>query len=221
MVDAAVLRRGQQELARRAANDLAALWRQVSNAVEARAALDEILPALIRTYGEAAATLAADWYDEARLIADIGGDFTAIPASIDDSGTESLADWAVNKGSDLEAILALVNGGLSRRILNFSRQTVMGSALADPAADGWQRVGVGDSCKFCAMLIGRGAVYSEATVDFASHDWCNCAAVMAFRGQPRPVKPYKVSPRRTVGPDGKPVRDADFERAQAWIATHL
>lgn len=221
MVDAALLRRGQQELARMAANELAAMWRQVSNAAEARVALNDILPALVRTYGQAAATLAADWYDEARAIADVGGAFTAIPADIVDSGTYALAGWAADKGTDVDSILALVEGGLARRILEFSRQTIMGSALADPAADGWQRVGVGDSCKFCAMLIGRGAVYSEATVDFASHDWCNCAAVMAFRGRPRPVKPYRVSPRRIIGPDGKPVRDADFERAQAWIATHL
>lgn len=222
MVDAAPLRRGQQELSRMAANDLAALWRQISNAAEAQIALNDVLPSLIQSYGEAAATLAADWYDEARLVAQVGGSFTAIPADIVESGDRALAGWALSKGTDLDSVLALVTGGLDRRILDFSRQTVMGSALADPAADGWQRVGVGDNCKFCAMLIGRGAVYSAAGADFASHDWCNCAAAPAFTGQPRPVKPYKVSPRRTIDPKtGKPLPDAAFELAKEWIAHNL
>jgi hypothetical protein len=30
------------------------------------------------------------------------------------------------------------------------------------------------------MLIGRGAVYSEATADFQSHDHCNCQAEPAW-----------------------------------------
>jgi hypothetical protein len=111
---------------------------------------------------------------------------------------------------------------MQRRIANFSRQTVMGSSVADPKARGWQRVGAGE-CKtgFCDMLIGRGAVYSEASADFAAHDHCKCSAAPAFDGEPRPVKPYTVSPRRTIDPEtGKPVIDANFLRAKEWIATH-
>ena len=53
------------------------------------------------------------------------------------------------------------------------------SSTTDPKARGWQRVGVGE-CDFCSMLIGRGAVYSEATADFLSHDHCHCYAEPAF-----------------------------------------
>lgn len=206
------LRKGQEALSRLAANDMAAMWRQVSNAVEARTALRDILPALVRTYGMAAASLAADWYDEAREIAAVSGAFTALPADLGASGADALALWATEHGTDIDSIKALTEGGLSRRISNYSRQTVMGSALADPAADGWQRVGVG-SCAFCAMLIGRGAVYSESTVDFSSHDWCNCGAAPAFKGEPRPVKPYTPGPRHGS--------EADMERAKDWIAAHV
>lgn len=198
------------------------MWRQVSNAVEARIALQDMLPSLIRTYGQAAAAVAADWYDEARVASGAGGAFTAIPANIGDQAPDALALWASEKGTDLASIQSLVEGGLTKRINAWSRETVMGSALADPHADGWQRVGSG-GCKtgFCDMLIGRGAVYTEASADFAAHDHCQCAAVPAFSGQPRPVKPYTVSPRRTIDPaTGKPVIDADFERAKAWIASH-
>lgn len=205
------LRDRQQALTRLALNDLAAMWRQVSNAVEARKALQDVLPALLETYGQAAAAVAADWYDEAREAAGVGRAFRAIPASIGEQAPDALALWASEKGTDLAAVRALAEGGIQRRITAWSRETVMGSALADPSADGWQRVGSG-SCAFCAMLIGRGAVYSEASADFASHDHCNCAAVPAFEGEPRPVKQYTPGPRHGS--------EADFARAKAWIAEH-
>lgn len=205
------LRRAERELTRLAANDLAALWRQVSNFAEARVALADALPALVDTYGQAAAAVAADWYDEARAAAEVSGSFRALPASISDPGADVLAGWAASKGTDLAAIQELALGGMQRRILNFSRQTVMGSSLADPSADGWQRIGTGE-CDFCAMLVGRGAVYSEASADFASHDHCHCAAVPAFKGRPRAVKPYTPSQRHS---------DADQARAREWITEHM
>ena len=200
---------------------MAALWRQVSNAVEARIAMQDVLPALIQTYGHAAAAVAADWYDEAREIAEASGSFRAIPASIENNATDALALWASEHGTDLASVQKLAEGGVQRRIANFSRETVMGSALADPAADGWQRTGVG-SCGFCSMLIGRGAVYSESTVTFASHDHCNCVAVPAFRGQPKAVrldeqgKRLDFSSRASRTDDEQ--RKADNKRIRAWIA---
>lgn len=205
------LRNQQRDLVRLATNDMAALWRQVSNAREARIALRDVLPALIRTYGQAAASVAADWYDEARAAASVGGAFRSIPASVTGAGSDSLALWAAEHGTDLDSIRSLAEGGLQRRVVNFGRETVMGSALADPRADGWQRVGVG-SCDFCNMLIGRGAVYSEASADFGSHDNCKCAAAPAFSGRPREVRPYKASVRGS---------EADQDRAKAWIENNL
>lgn len=205
-----------------ARSDLDALWREVRNAAEAEVALRDILPGLIDTYGLAAGTLAADWYDDLRDKVEPKGHFRAIPADVPDTGAQALVGWAVNEAADLSGLQVLILGGMQRRIANFSRLTVMGSVVEDPGAAGWQRAGVGE-CKtgFCDMLIGRGAVYSEATADFAAHDHCQCTAVPAFHGEPRPVKPYTVSPRRTIDPDtGKPVIDADFLRAKEWIASH-
>lgn len=191
-----------------AGRDLAALWRQVRGAAQAERALQDILPAIIDTYGAAAATLAADWYDEARAKADVSGRFTAIPADIRDSGAQALIGWAASEATDLVAFQTLVEGGMQRRIVNFSRATVTGSSVADPKAIGWQRVGTGE-CGFCRMLIGRGAVYREATADFASHDHCHCSAVPAFDGEPRPVRPFTPSDRN--------ISPADKARARAFI----
>lgn len=205
------LRRAQAELARLATGDLAALWRQVSNAVEARIALQDVLPALVNAYGQAAAAVAADWYDEAREAAAVSGAFRALPASIENSATDALALWATSTGTDMDSIQSLVNGGLQRRIANWGRETVMGSSLADPASDGWQRTGVG-SCDFYNMLISRGAVFTESTADFGAHDDYMCQATPAFKGEPRPVQPYKPSVRHS---------EADQARAKEWIAANL
>lgn len=205
------LRSAERRLLAAAGSELAGLWRQVSNAVEAEQALRDVLPFLVRDYGQAAAAVAADWYEEARSVAAVRGSFTAVPASLGDQGVDSLARWAAGRGVTVESIRSLAVGGMERRIMQWSRDTVMGAALADPAADGWQRAGVG-SCAFCAMLIGRGAVYSEATADFSAHDACNCSAVPAFRGRPRPVSPFKPSERAHS--------DADRARVREWLRTH-
>jgi len=206
------LRDGVSGLVVYARRDLSALWQQVSNAAQAQTALHDVLPALIDTYGAAAATLAADWYDQARAKAAVKGRFTAIPADIRDTGAHALVGWAASTAADYPAFQTLIEGGMERRIANFSRGTITGSAVIDPHAAGWQRVGTGE-CAFCRMLIGRGAVYNKATADFASHDSCRCSAVPAWGGRPHPVKPFTPSSRGTS--------KADQARAREWIAHNL
>lgn len=173
------LRRGVALLANELAADLTVVWREVERAADAGKALHDILPALIEQYGLAAGTIAAEWYDELRAKRGIGGSFTAIPADIPDVGAHALVGWALDTATDYTAFQTLVLGGSQRRVANFARQTVTVSSTIDPKARGWQRVGVGE-CDFCQMLIGRGAVYSEATADFQSHDHCHCYAEPAW-----------------------------------------
>ena len=40
----------------------------------------------------------------------------------------------------------------------------------------YRRVGGSSLCAFCAMLVGRGPVYSQTTGYFRSHDHCGCTA---------------------------------------------
>ena len=215
MTTPAALRTAITDLAVLADRDLGAVWRQVSTADEANAALRDVLPDLIHTYSLASATISANWYDDLRDMIEARGRFTAIPAALDDLGADSLAGYAVaplyQAESDWRRARVLVQGGMQLRIANASRYTVAGSSIADPAAEGWQRQGSGE-CAFCSMLIGRGAVYSEAGADFAAHDHCNCSAVPAFKGEPRPVKPYTPSARKAT--------DADRARVREYLRTH-
>jgi hypothetical protein len=97
---------------------------------------------------------------------------------------------------------------MQRRIANFSRDTITGSSIADPKAQGWERVGNGE-CAFCSMLIGRGAVYSEASADFEP----TTTAAPRPRFQRRiPVKPYT--------PTSRDITDADRARVREYLRTH-
>jgi hypothetical protein len=166
-------------LADEASSDLAALWRGVDSPAAVEAALRDVLPALIESYGAAASLVAADWYDESRDEAGARGRFAAIPAEIADVGAQPLVGWALTTADTFEGFQGLVLGGTQRRIANHSRLTVSRSSVADPAARGWKRVGAGN-CDFCAMLIGRGAVYTEESADFHAHDHCNCSPAPAW-----------------------------------------
>jgi hypothetical protein len=72
--------------------------------------------------------------------------------------------------------LTQTTGSMARLVLGAGRETVVGTAKADRAAFGWQRVLGGAGCDFCRMLASRGAVYKEDTSDFESHDHCGCSA---------------------------------------------
>lgn len=215
MPTATQLRNGLIGLSVLATNDLDKVWRKVTTAELARDALIELLPLLVQVYGSAAAALAADWYDDRRTEAGAEGSFTAVPVEVDDAGTDELTRWSVSplfqSEPDWDAARTLVIGGLQRRVTNAGRFTVVESSLADPGALGWQRVGAG-SCAFCQMLISRGAVYTEATASFASHDHCRCAAVPAFGGEQLPVKPYTPAQRKGT--------DADRARVREYLRNH-
>lgn len=207
-----------------ASRDLGRLFRSLREGDSAAEALHDLLPGLIEKYGNAAGALAADWYDDLRESLGVGGRFVAIPANVEDVGAHALVGWALDEATDDASLVALLEGGMQRRVVNFGRFTVAESAYADPRADGWMRLGQGANCPFCDMLISRGAVYSESSVTFASHDHCNCIAVPAFKGQPRPVRLNEdgtradASSRRDRTEDAQ--REASNQRARDWIASH-
>lgn len=200
-----------------AERDLRRLLDGVTDPDTARERLMNELPALVALYGPAAATTAADWYDDLREQEGVSRRFRALVADLpDDLGTDELARWGLGPvfaaEPDWPAALSLLGGGLQRRILDPARQTLTGSAVADPSARGWQRVGNGE-CDFCEMLIARGAVYTKATVDFGAHDHCRCGAVPAWGGRPLPVQEFTPTDRN--------ITDADRARVRAWMNANL
>lgn len=209
------LRRLIRDLNLSAQRDLEAVFRSAGGDA---AALAEVLAEVVQTYGSAAASVTADWFDELRVSEGIRPGFTAVIPEPRDPGTSALVNWALSSGTSEDAIASLIVGGIQRRITNYSRNVLTTSSVRDPRARGWMRTGAGE-CGFCAMLVSRGAVYTKASVDFASHDHCKCSVAPAWnQAQTNAVRDEFVPSAKRRSEDAK---QADADRARAWIAANL
>lgn len=210
-----LFRRMIRDLNLSAQRDLESVWRSTSGDPSA---LAEILAEVVQTYGDASAAIAADWYDALRVNSGVRPGFSAVIPEPAAPGTSQMVQWAAATAADEDTFKSLIAGGLQRRITNYSRNVITESSVRDPRARGWMRTGRGE-CGFCAMLIGRGSVYTKASVNFRSHDHCNCGAAPAW--SPDNVqaitKEFVPSARRRSAE----TREADNARARAWIAENL
>lgn len=216
MSTAAEQRQAVADLSHLAQRDLEAFFDVLGAAsvTQIRDALMDVLPALFDTYGSAAALLAADWYSERREASGVRGQFQPILAPVPTGARwEALARWGtaplLSDAPTGASPLSLVSGGLQRSIADQHRLTVVESSNADPSAQGWRRVGVGHSCGFCRMLIGRGHVYSDKSVTFKSHDHCNCAAEPEWSPNVRKIVgvPFQYSQRKAAWSDERKKRE--------------
>lgn len=208
-------RRAIRDLNIAAQLDLDQLWRSIGGDTES---LRTILPEVVQTYGSAAATLSAEWYDEVRINSGVRPGFSAIVPDPRPTGTTELLHWAMSEATSADTFQSLVEGGVQKRITNYSRDVITVSSVRDPRSRGWLRIGDG-RCDFCAMLIGRGAVYTEATADFASHDHCGCGAAPGFA--PDQIKAVRDEFVPSARRRSESVKDADRARVEAWIAANL
>lgn len=160
---------------------------------------------VVSQYGDIAASMAAEWYEDIRL-SEVADRFRAIPgqSAYGPDAVDGMVRRAVNpffgENPDLSAVMRTVEHNAGKYVLSAARETVRRNTFRDPAASGWQRITRHGSCEFCRMLAGRGAVYMRETAFFASHGACNCAAVPSFdRDAPEvDVALYEAS-RRTTG----------------------
>jgi hypothetical protein len=192
-------REAVQSLVTLAQRDLVRAWRAVEtrSATTARDAVLEVIPALVDDYGNSAASIAADWYDELREVSGAPGSFTAPLAEPPPADqVEALARWGVgpmfSATPDADTALSLLSGGLQRLVVGADRGTIETSALADPARPVYTRVARSNACAFCKMLASRGAVYGSAEragrgrseLSAHYHDHCRCAVAVSWDGAP-------------------------------------
>lgn len=203
--DIKVLRDAQDNVRTLVVRDLRAMFgsMDLSRPDAAAAALLEFVPALVLEYGDMAASLAADWYDEVRATEGIAGRFRAsmMPSPYQDAAepTARRAAGALFTSSPGDALTAL-ESAVGKYALGAGRSTLTTSSDRDPQASGWQRVVRSGGCDFCKMLAGRGDVYKKATVHFAAHGHCNCAAAPSWDANAPEVdvSVYKASERQTT-----------------------
>lgn len=193
--DVTRLQRSNREVVTLAKRALTQFWESldVSRPEQARDALLAFMPVLVEQFGQAAATVAADWYDGIRL-RDVGGRFDAL--LVDPPAAEQVQGTVRYQAGRLftdqpEIALATLQGSLQRFVANTSRHTLQYNAYRDRARPKYARVPTGSkTCAFCSLLASRGFVYaSQRSAKFASdgdkyHDDCDCAAVISFAEDP-------------------------------------
>lgn len=187
--------RAQSDVVTLARRDLVAWWAAVdtSDAVAAARALEAFLPELVAAYGDASATVAADWYDELRSTAAVRGSHRATLADpLPVEQVRATARWGVGplfaSEPDRDQALRLLGGAVQRLVQQGGRSTLAQNALRDPSPPRWARVPTSLSpCAFCVMLASRGFVYhsrqSAGEVD-AYHDDCGCQPVPDWSPSP-------------------------------------
>lgn len=144
----------------------------------------DTVPDVLGFYSEGSAALASDFYDDARVGTD--GFYSATPVVLDRTvRIRRGVAWASFPLSvdDDEAAAARFAQLMRSEMARPYRDTIITNRRKDPACVGWKRITrASGSCKFCRMLASRGAVYKEATANFAAHDDCMCTCAPVFRG---------------------------------------
>ncbi len=141
---------------------------------------------VVSQFGDVAASLAAEWYDDIRVSEGVVGSFRATPqaspygADAVDGMVRRAVGPMFDEVQDLAAVMRTVSQNAGKYVLGASRETVRRNSFIDPRGTGFQRVARPGACDFCIMLVGRGAVYKRETAFFASHGDCNCAAVPSW-----------------------------------------
>lgn len=174
--------------------DLGAFWLTLDGlgADETRDALLDVVPVLVAAYGDTAAAIAADYYDDLRDAAGVRGRFTATLAdNVDFDTIASRVRWSVSPlysaAPDRAATLGRLAQNVDELALRPGRDTIAVSTGRDPARARWARVPVGKTCAFCLVTASRGAVYgSEESAGRKYHGDCDCTATPFWQGQPYP-----------------------------------
>lgn len=181
------MRTANRQIASLVERDLGAFWRSLDLS-KPEAARDQALrfaPTLVAQYGDAAATVAADWYDDLRSKAPGAARrprFAAVmAAAVAAERVEASVRYAAGHlfTDAPDAMRDVLSGSVQRYALEPGRQTISLSARRDPWQPRWARVPGGRSCAFCLMLASRGPVYaSEASAGGMGdyHDHCSCTA---------------------------------------------
>lgn len=181
-----------------AQRDLVELWRgldlQGDPGVVTNALLAEV-PSITTTYGDIAADIAVDFYDEIRSAARIRSRFGATPARVAPADRVSAfvrhavtPMWSATP--DPTTTLQNLSGGITRLSLNPGRETTIAAAERDPAKPRLVRVAEPRACSFCLMLVSRGAVYDFR---FPAHDHCRCDAVQIYDGDSLPPESERLA----------------------------
>lgn len=175
--------------------DLRAFWASIpTDPTRATAALVEFSTALTATYGDIAATVAAEYFEELRAASAASGRHAARLAPVAAPGAVEISTrWAAGPLFDDKPDQALARLGhvVDRMSLQPGRDTIDLSVRSDPSNPRWARVPTGrTTCAFCLMLASRGPAYgSKRSAGGDSNKYhadCDCTPTPIWLGDELP-----------------------------------
>lgn len=174
-----LLRKAQAELTKRVRSELVSLAGALSGNPQAiRDTLLQIVPALVAEYGDVAATVSAEWFEE------VYGAKASLAKPISRAYVEKGVKYTAGHlwQDNPTATLAALDVKLDKWIKQSGRDTVRASAARHGFA--WARVPTGPkTCSFCLVMASRGAVYdskqsaSQRADGDRYHGDCDCQAI--------------------------------------------
>ena len=156
---------------------------------EAREAAKAILSGHAQAYDKAAAALAAEWYDAQGRAAGMKLDRAVTAAAYDAGGVDRVARYRARKYAegDLAGFAAMCGEYAANDAMRSVNKTILKNVGRDRKwGVKFARVTSGrNTCAFCLMLAGRGAVYHSrrsAGEMNRYHRHCACKVVPCFSG---------------------------------------
>lgn len=135
--------------------------------------------AISTKYGEAAASLAADMYDDILILSGVSGVSFAEPAEMETYRNVCHEIMAAYNGMGTKAVIPAV---VSRYVKMAGVDTMLKNAINAGAEYAW--IPHGDTCAYCIMLAGMGwqrASKSAMEGGHAKHVHANCDCTYAIR----------------------------------------
>jgi hypothetical protein len=176
-------------------HDLEAFWGSLNLArpEAARDALLAFVPELTARYGDTAAAVAADWYEDLREAAGVRTAFTAALAeNVAPETVQQRVRYAAGGlfADDPSSTLGILLQAAGAYALQSGRSTIVRSASRDRSNPRWARVPSGaTTCAFCLVMASRGAVYlTEKTAGRMNkfHGRCDCVPTPMWSRDDRP-----------------------------------
>ncbi|MDR1954293.1 MAG: hypothetical protein LBQ21_07495 [Clostridiales Family XIII bacterium] len=182
----------------------------------------DLMYALSSEYGDAAAKVAADFYEAIRA-KELGGAYEALLADnapydqIRKQVGYAAKNHLLGETPTTEEMYKYLAGCLDKNVKGSARNTITKNALRDKADVRYARVPTGSkTCAFCVMLASRGFVY--ATEESAGalgqyHAHCDCQIVMNFEKSPK-VEGYDPDKYYELYKEGKGVDDTKSRKIE-------
>lgn len=177
-------RRGQLQIRARALQDFIRIWPLWDGSARSFRRLTEASVPLARAHHRLSSTFGGSYYEAFRKAEGLSEKPPKLADFLDEkkvAGTlfvvgQKMTGDAIAAGHSpqaaMQTALTRTSGAMTRMVLEGGRESLVLSTAADQQAQGWVRVTSGDPCAFCAMLCGRGPVFSEDSADFEAHDHC-------------------------------------------------